>query len=909
MAKWRSWLRSLTHRSRTETEMDAELRFHIESYQEDLMRQGVPEAEALRRAGLTFGNVEMHKEECRESLGLRLLDEFSADVRYAVRMLRQSPGFAAIAIVSLAIGIGANTAIFTMAKEVLLKTMAVPHADQLRLFSWVEGPTGDVGSFWGSFDRNDAGEMVGTPFPYPLFIEMQRQDTVLQDVVGFKDIYRLGATVDNTSEPVDGIMVSGNFYRGVDAPVIAGRAITPQDDLPNSPAVAVISDAYWERRFGRSAGVLGKTITLNHVPVTIIGVNAPQFHGPKAGGTAEVFFPLALQQRVVPMPEGSLLTQNSFWWVLILGHMKPGLSEQAASVGLRAEFVNAYRATLPGNKPSDMPRFFLARGSRGFDEQRGTFQKPIYLLMSLAGVVLLIACANLANLLLARAANRQREMSVRIALGASRSRVLRQVLTESMLLACAGGAAGLALGFWGRHIIPNLIEDAWTPSSMDMQFDWRVFAFTISATIMTGLLFGLLPALRATQTDPNGGLKETGRMTAGQSRALLGKALVVLQVSLSLLLLVGTGLFVRTLFNLRSTSLGFNPEHILLLDLDAPRNRYPAAQRIVLYQRLEQEVAALPGVQSVTLSSQALLAGSIENGCYRPLGRPARSGGEDSPARNLVGGRFFQTFQIPIVNGRSFTDHDVQDAPKVAIVNQRLAKQDFPNGNPIGQIMTSCSEGEPTALYRIVGVSADARYEGLRREIPPTLYIPYAQAPDLGGVTYEIKTAASTASLLAEIRRAVQSVDKELPLLAVRTQVQQMEAKLSRERVFAVLTSSFGLIALLLASIGIYGIMAYTVSRRTNEIGIRMALGAQASSILSMVLRESAVLVCIGIGIGLCAALACTRIVASMLFGLKADDPFTFLGAAAVLFAIAFLAGLIPAPSRSRGRSDAGASA
>ena len=900
LARFRSWLRAVSKRSRREAEMDAELRFHLTSFQEDLIRQGVSPDEALRRARLTFGSVEMHKEECRESLGLRPLDELYADIRYAVRMLRQSPGFAAIAIGSLALGIGANTAIFTLAKDVLLKTMAVPHSEQLRLFSWAQGPKSDIGDAWGSFDQNDAGEMVGTPFPYPLFTEMQKtelqkHDSVLRDMVAFKDVYRLGITIDGASEPLDGILVSGNFYRGLRVPVIAGRAITESDDGPNSPAVALISDAYWARRFGRSAATLGRTITVNHLPITVIGVNATGFSGPKAGGFPELFVPISLQQRILPQPRGSLLTNPSFWWVLILGRMRPGVTDEAATLGLRAEFENAFRATLPAKKPVDMPRFFLAPGNRGLDLQSGTLQKPIFLLMGVAGLVLLIACANLANLLLARGAGRQREMSVRIALGASRLRVMRQVLTESLVLAFLGGVAGLALGYWGRHLIPNLFENSWSAPSMEIQFDWRVFGFAFFITLLTGILFGLAPALHSIYTEANAGLKESGRMSTGRTRALAGKSLIVLQVALSLLLLVGAGLFVRTLVNLKTTALGMNPERLLLFELDAPRTRYSAAQRIRLYQRIEQQIASLPGVQSITLSSEPLLAGSMENACYRPTGRPAAPGREDYPFRNMVGGEFFQTIGIPIINGRGFTDRDSQGSPKVAVINQRLARQDFPNGSAIGRTISACTLGDPATSYRIVGVSADAKYDNIRNGSPPTLYLPYAQAADIYGMTYEVKTAASTASMVAAIRKAVQSVDRELPVLEVRTQMQQIDATLSQERLFALLTSGFSLLALLLASIGIYGIMAYTVSRRTNEIGIRMALGAQASGVLAMILREAALLVCIGIACGLAATLAGTRLAASMLFGVTATDPMTFAGAAGFLFVIALVAGFIPA--------------
>ncbi|MGA7411000.1 MAG: ABC transporter permease [Bryobacteraceae bacterium] len=895
-ARLRSWLRSVTSRSRVEAEMDAELRFHIDAYAEDLVRSGVSRNEALRRARVEFGGVEMQKEECRASLGLRLWDELQSDLRYGWRSLGHSRVFTAVAVLSLALGIGANTAIFTLAKEVLLKTMAVPHSERLRLFTWIAKPRiQNFGGAWGSFDRNSAGDMVGTPFPYPLFIEMRRHNEVLGDLVAFKDLYKLTATIDGQAEAVDGMLVSGNFYQTLGAQVIAGRGITPEDDSVSANPVAVISDAYWARRFGRSASALGKAINLNRVPITIVGVNSPQFNGAKAGGTPEIFFPISLQPQVIPRPKGSLLTSNSFWWLMVMGRLKPGVSQEAAQAALDVSFRNAFHATLPDKKDSDMPRFELVAGSRGLDLRKGEFKKPIYVLLSVAGLVLLIACANLANLLLARSATRQREMSVRLAMGAGRYRIVRQVFTESMLLAFLGGTAGLLLGYMGRNIIPNLFGDSWRARSFEADFDWRVFAFAFAITVVTGLLFGVAPAWHSTRTDVNAGLKETGRATAGRPKALLGKSLVVLQVSHSLLLLIGAGLFLRTLVNLKSAAIGFNPEHILLFQLDPPRAHYPSQQRVALFRRIEEKVSTLPGVQAATVSSDPLLAQSLDNGCFAPSDKPA--GSRPRPVlTNNVGARFFETFGIPIVEGRGFSVHDTATAPKVAIVNRQLASKFFGQTNPIGRTISDCDSDSAAATpIAIVGVAADAKYDNLRDAAPPTLYLPYTQLDDADSMTFEIRTAASTASIVAELRDAVRSVDKDLPLLEVRTQTQQIDAILTEERVFATLTTGFGLVALILASIGIYGIMAYTVSRRTNEIGIRMALGAQAPEVLTMVLGETSLLTCIGIGVGLALAIGMTRVLASMLYGLKPTDIATFTSAALLLLVIALIAGLAPA--------------
>ena len=900
-AKLRSWVRAMLHRRQMEREMDQELRFHIESFAEDLVRQGVEREEAMRRARIEFGGVEMHKEECRSSLGLRLWDELTGDLRLAVRMMRQSPGFTAVAVLSLALGIGVNTAIFNITKEVMLKTLAVPDSERLRLLAWTISPKAHWGiSAWGSFDRNAAGEMVGTPFTSAVYREMRKRQEAFETLVAFKDVFRLTVTTGGTAESVDGELVSGNFYPGLGARVFAGRPIVESDDRPGAPPVAVISDAYWASRFGRSADALGQTIRVNEVPVTIVGVNAPEFHGAKAHGTPSLFLAIATQEQVIPNPRGPLASQNGFWWLTLIGRLKPGVSDQQALASLSVVFRNAVLGTIPGKREEGMPKLVMETGSRGLDLMKSEFSKPAYVLTIAAGLVLLIACANLANLLLARASAREREMSVRLAMGAGRWRLMRQVFTESLLLASIGGAAGLALGIAGENVIPNLFEASWRTSSLQGHFDWMVFGFALAITVATGLLFGAAPAWRSTRADVNAGLKETGRATASPGRALLGKSLVAFQVALSVLLLAGAGLFLRTLGNLQSTNLGFNPERILLFQLDPPHSRYAGQARVALYQQIEEKLGMLGGVESATVSEEPLVAHSMDNGCFRPTGRPPRSQREDSPWTNYVGSRFFETMGMRMVNGRAFTQHDSQGAPKVSVINQTLASQFFPNASPVGRTVTSCDGDGPPQTFEVVGVVADAKYSDLREAVPPTIFFPYAQSDDAGEMTFEVKTAASTESVARELREAVRSVDRDLPLLEVRTQKQQIDATLSRERVFATLTTGFGALALVLAGIGIYGIMSYTVARRTNEIGIRMALGAQTRGVLGMVLRETSLLTAIGVGAGIAGALAVTRLVATMLYGVKPNDLATFVEAAGLLVVMALIAALTPARRAAR---------
>lgn len=550
-ARVRSWFRGLLRRSAVENEMDAEMRFHLEEYTADLVRKGVGPGEAMRTARLEFGGLEVRKEECRESLGLRLWDELRADLRFGWRSLARNPGFTAVAVLSLGLGIGVNTAIFTLVEEALLTTLDVPHPEELRLLQWVSGPHPAVHSIWGDFSRTKTGQRTSSSFSYPVFRQLQRENKVFQDLFAFKEASRMTAVIDGRAELVTGEFVSGNLYRALGARTAVGRTIAPSDDAASGIApAAVISDAFWTRRFGRSLTVLGESIELNGAPMTIVGVNSPSFTGLKTGNSPDVFVPLSLRPRLIPQYGGTRLDDPDHWWLVIMGRLRPGVSEAMARASLDVALTHAVKATMTPATNSDLPHIELSTGNRGLDYLRADFSKPLYVLMSLSGLVLLIACANLANLLLARSSAREREIGMRMALGAGRPRIVRQVLTESMLLAALGGAAGLALGYAGRHVIPSLIETPWVPDSIHGQFDWRVLAFAFAITLVTGILFGLAPAWRCTRKEFDAGLRSARRTAGSQSQAFSGKAIVVFQVSLSALLLIGAGIFVRTLINL-----------------------------------------------------------------------------------------------------------------------------------------------------------------------------------------------------------------------------------------------------------------------------------------------------------------------------------------------------------------------
>lgn len=898
IARLRSWLRSVSRRPSVEQEMDSELRFHIESYCEDLVRSGVASQEAKRRAQLEFGSVEARKDECRDALGLRLIYELAADLRYAFRMLRQSPGFTAVAVLSLALGIGANTAIFTLMETALWKTIPVKNPGQLRLFSWVSGRHTVMDSLDGDVSSTPMGATTSTSFSYAVFKAMQRQNTTFQSVFAFKPIWGVTGVLRGQARLVSGELVSGNYYQSLGLVPIVGRPIMPMDDAkPDAGAVAVISDAFWSREFGRDPAAIGTKMELNQFPVTIVGVNPPSFHGMETGGNPDVFFPLSMQPLILPddsAKNGSLLDDPENWWLLIMGRLDPGVNEEKAQTALDLVLTHTVRDTLPNKVKRAQPRLRLTTGSRGLDELRSQFRKPLLVLMALVGLVLLIACANLANLLLSRATARQREISVRLALGAGRWRISRQLLTEGLLLAGIGGAAGVLAGYGLRNAIPRLLVDSWMPNSLEAQFDLPVLLLSIGITLLTGILFSLAPAWQSARVEINAALKDGMRATMSLPKLVTGKALVILQVCLSVLLLVGAGLFIRTLANLRSTDLGFNPARVLLFMLDPPNTRYKGEQTATLFERIHEKIAVIPGVQSASLSRAALVANNRSTTSVSPKGFGSRLEKEQPAWMNIVDPGFFHTMEIPILYGRSFNAHDRLNSPRVAVVNQEFAREFFPNTNPLSKLFGNDTD------YKIVGVCGNAKYSDIRDQVPPTFYLPYTQVPNLGPMTFEVKMAAAQSGIVKAIREAVRSVDKDLPVFGVRTQTEQIDSTISNERAFAALSSGLGLLALVLACIGIYGVMAYAVARRTNEIGIRMALGAQSGQVLRMILRESLLLAAAGIAIGMVAAAGLTRYVAAMLYGLKPYDPITITGTALVMLGVALFAAWWPARGASR---------
>jgi predicted permease len=904
MPSWRVFSSKLAapfKRRRVEQDLNGEVELHLEMLTERLMRDGLSPDEAAAAASRQFGNATLLRERHHETRTFSALSTLWRDLRFGARQLRRNPLLALVGIASLALGIGANTAIFSAAKRVLFDTLPVRDPHQLRMLTWTSGREQRVPPAWGDVWSNESGGLTGNAFSYAVLEQLRQRSDAIQDLIAFKDI-GMTATIDGHPEVVAGELLSGNAFTALGANTILGRALSPADDAgPGKGPVAVITDAYWAQRFGRSPSALGKSITLNGVPVTIIGITAGRFAGLQMASAAQVFVPVTMQPLIIPRAQNSsvsLLDNPQSWWVQVIARLRPDVSETRAQSELDATLRQTANETLHPAKALDDLHMKFEPGDRGLDYLKGQFARPSYVLLALAGLVLMLACVNLANLLLARAAARQREISTRLALGASRRSIMRQMLTESLLLSSLGGAAGLLLGYLARNLIPHLLEKSSEADATQVAFDWRVLAFTLGISLATGLLFGLAPAWQATRGAASAGLRDSAGATVGRHRLWLDKALVVFQISLSAVLLIGAGLFARTLGNLSNTPLGFQADHILLFRINPPRSRYGNPQALALHQQLEEKFSAIPGVRSVSLSNIAIIGDGNSGSSFHPSDRPFE---KDAPRvqMNDVGSDFFRTMGIPILQGRAFNARDNASSPHVAIINRALAKKYFPGKNPIGETFEADPEDIPGPV-RIVGIAADTRYADLRSETPPTFYLPYGQGLEFGKVVYELRTIAEPGSILPQVRAAVESLDRDLPLIDVSTMDEQVKSTLSDERTFAQLTGGFSVLALVLASIGIYGIMAYTVARRTSEIGLRIALGAKTNHILGRVLREAIWLAGFGIAIGVVAALWLTRFISAMLYGLKPTDPLTLTATAMSLISISLLAAFAPARRASQ---------
>jgi predicted permease len=837
------------------------------------------------------------------------------DLRYGMHAMLKNPGFTFIAVLTLALGIGANTALFSVVDTVLLRKLPVKDPDRLVLFNSVSTRQFTPGSHNGS-NRNDpaTGLTTRSSFPYQTFVRMREQRGACMDVAAFGAI-GLNVIADGLADFANGQVVTGNYYDVLGVNPYRGRMIAYTDDNSSSSPVAVISHRYWQKRFGGNPDIIGKQITLNNLPFTIVGVSPPGFEGAMDLGTSmDVAIPMGWETQV--SGDRSEFMGAGDWWLRIMGRLKPGATVEQARATLDLAFQQSAlehreartlqrraRGLQPVAQldPKDYPHLGAMSGSQGEMDGRRFFARPLRLLWGVVGLVLLIACANVANLLLVRATSRKKEIAVRLAMGASRWRLIRQLLTESALLSTMGGAFGVLFALWIKDSLVAVSEWAGRENTINPRLDPRVLAFTLGLSLLTGLIFGLVPALRATRVDLTPTLKDTGRGSSAITRSLLSRSLVVAQVSLSLLLLIGAGLMVRTLINLQRVGTGFNERNLLLFNVDPSLLGYKDDRLRNLYQQMFAQLEAQPGVEAVTFSRVPLLSRSSTSGTFDlPGAKPGPDGRVPQTADvyfHNVRENFFDAMGIPLLLGRTFTAKDDLKAPKVAVVNQTFAQKYLAGGSPIGKRF-SLDNARPDDI-EIIGVVRDAKYTSQREEAPATMYRSWLQTPGaIDSMTFEVRTMGDPKSYVSAIRAALRQVEPNLPLNNIKTQIEQADDTLSMERLFAKLMSLFGLLAQQLASIGLYGVMAYSVSRRTHEIGIRIALGANRSRMLTMILKQGLILTLVGVGLGLGAAYVLTRYLESlnsMLFGVQPRDPFTFGVSAALLTIVALVASFIPA--------------
>ncbi|HEX3253453.1 MAG TPA: ABC transporter permease [Pyrinomonadaceae bacterium] len=851
------------------------------------------------------------------------------DLHYGARVLLKHKGFTLVAVLSLALGIGANTAIFSVVDAVLLKTLPVAEPDRLVLFEWQAGRPFRVNGMSGSsFVPTPQGTRALSLFRYDVFQKMdqartQASDSPLSDLFAFAPIREVTAVVGDQAEIIDGQAVSGTYYSGLRVQPSLGRAISAGDDKPGAVPVVVLSHQFWQERFAANSAVIGQQLKLNQTFFTIIGVTPPAFNGTSQVGYRPAVT-IALAGEPLLRGEASRLgTPNKpgVWWLNVMGRLKPSASYELARQSLNGSFQAAALEAMPPPRkqnepaqidPKDYPRLIAESGGLGMLDHRREYSSAIYGLFIVVALVLLIACANVANLLLSRAAMRGAEINVRLAVGAGRWRLVRQLLTESVMLALLGGAVGVIFAVWAKNALVSLTgkDSGLVPNGVDLSLNWRVLSFTIVVSLLTGVLFGLAPALRATSLDLASSLKQSRRATGAVSR--LSRGLIVVQVALSLLLLIGATLFIRTLYNLQHVNLGFNEDNLLLFRLQPQQGGYKDERLVKFYEQLFARLDHLPGVRSATFGSVPLIADDNSLNDILLPGETEATANEHETNRQVARENYFETMEIPLLRGRIFTTQDDEHAPRVAIVSQAFAHQFFPGEDVLGKHVT--------IIYRkrdveIVGVVADTKYMSQREETKPLLYTPWQQeGEDIGTMHFALRTAGEPTSLAATVRELVREMDYNLPVTEVSSQTARSQVTLGQERLTARLLTFFGVLALLLAAIGLSGVLAHSVAQRTNEIGIRMALGAQSSNVLRLVIWQGMKLVLFGVVLGTLSGYALVRLLASqyieklswlrqtaeLLYGVKGTDPVTLVIVASLLLLIALIACWLPARRASR---------
>jgi predicted permease len=862
-------IRRLIHRRRAERELDEEIRAHLEMEIERNIGDGMSPGDARLAARRSFGSVAMAKEDSCAMWGFRSLEILWQDLRYGLRMLLKNPGFTTIAVLTLALGIGANTAIFTLLDKVLIRPLPVERPNQLVTF--VEDAAGTPGAF-----------------SYPLYTELRDRNDVLSGVVAYHQ-KPFSLSDDSVTERVIGQIVSGNYFATLGVRPALGRFFLPEEDrTPGTHPVLVISHGLWRRRFGADPAVIGKTIHLNTLRYTVIGVAPSEFTGTTRGTAPDVYTPIMAQA------EAAMLNNRHASWLMLIGRLKPNVSREQAQSALATPVDDASKAfsDKAADKLDDPAKVFLLDGSRGHTDRVNDLALPLKLLMGVVGFVLLIACANVANLLLARASARRKEIAVRLAIGAGRRRIVRQLLTESAILAALGGGAGLLIAHWLTNLLLGFQQQTnYVPRALDGSLDERSLGFTLGLSLLTGIVFGLAPALLASKPDFVAALKgDTPGLGRPSRRSSLRNLLVVAQVALSLVVLIGAGLLLKSLRALQAIDTGLEPAKVVTASFDMGMNGYSEERGRQFITRLSERVAALPGVEAVSFAAIVAFSdipwispATIEG--YQP--QPDERLAFDY---NFVGPNYFQTVGASILRGREFTAQDNAGAPRVFIINEATARRYWPGQEAVGKRL---NRGE------VIGVVRNSKEKGLTKDARPAIYAPLLQSyvPDL---TLHMRTATPSQTLLAAVRREVQTLDPQLPLYNLGTLAQQKDGSLYAERLAATLLTLFGLLALSLAVVGIYGVLSYAVTERTREMGIRLALGARPRNLLRLVVGQGLTLTLIGLVIGLGASFALTRLMAKLLYGVSATDPLTFVVIPLSLMVVALVACWMPARRATR---------
>jgi macrolide transport system ATP-binding/permease protein len=906
-------LRWFTQRRNKEAELLEELQFHLAEEAEQRRGDGLLEEEARWAARRELGNLTLVEENTRAAWGWTILEQLGQDVRYAFRTIIANKLFTLLAVSSLALGIGANTAIFSFMDSILLRSLPVSDPESLVVLNWHAKATGRdfvmramSGSTWGDSRR---GTTAGI-FPFPAFELFKKYDSIFSTVFAHcqnRHVTRLNLTIKGQADLASGWNVSGDYFRGLGVAAEAGRLISPDDDRAGAPPVAVVSYGFSQRRFGGAANAAGQPILIDNLPFTVVGVTPPEFFGVDPAAAPDVYLPLHTIELLGAghqfgfRPEAYF--DRNYYWIQIMGRLRPGVSRAQAQAMLAPSFQQWVASTAANDRErANLPALVVNEGTGGLDSLRRQYSQPLHVLMTLVGLILGLACANTANLLLARAASRAREMALRLSVGASRGRIVRQLLTESVLLASLGGVFGVLFAIWGIRFLTLLLANGRANFTLRAELNWHVLAAAAALSVLTGVLFGLAPALQATRVDVLPAMKGT-RTGQSQTRRPFGRVslshiFVVGQIAISLVMLVAAGLFVRTLSNLQSIELGFNRENVLLFQVDARKAGHKDPEIAAFYGDLRKRFSAIPGVRSASLGQTSL----IQSGHGLPI---SVVGAPRDPANRYltVGPAFFATMQIPILAGRDFQESDRPGAPAVAVINEVFAKTNFGDRNPLGQRLILREAGKGNRIARdmeIVGVSANARYGGLKRDIPPVVYIPYDQGyPQPDQMVYTLRTSGDPLQYVNSVREIVRPADARVPVSEVRTLAADIDRTINQEITFAKLCSGFAILALVIACVGLYGTVSYNVTRRTGEIGIRMALGAQRGGVVRMVLREVLVLAAAGLAIGMGTALVTSKFVESFLYGMKPNDPLALTLAVMTLLGAALLAGYVPARKAS----------